>query len=251
MIIVFFGSKDRAILCLRELLKHNWIDVASVVTYKEDDKYKYWSGDFPKYALSKGLNVYYQPEEIDADVYILCGYNRRLPEELIQIPKKGTINLHAGKLPEYRGASVMNWAIINGETQGACTIHCVAKEFDSGDILAERSYDIRYVDTIADVRNKVNEIFPKLLLSVLRQIQNGTVRRKRQDETKARYWNSRKPEDGMIDWSKSPREIYNLVRALTHPYPGAYTYIEEEKVYVWKATELKDGIRLDEYGGKI
>ena len=248
MKVVFFGSKDRGVLCLEELLKQNWVEVEAVITYEENDPNKYWKSNFMEYALKRGLKVYYIPRKINADVYILCAYNRKLPKEIIATPKKGTINLHAGKLPEYRGASVMNWAITNGETKGACTIHYVTEEIDAGDILAEEFYEIKYEDTIEDVRKKVNSIFPKLLISVLEQIDNNAVKPRKQDERMARYWPSRKPEDGMIDWSKSSREIYNFVRALTRPYPGAYTYLNGKKVYVWKVTELGgEDIRIDDF----
>jgi len=149
-----------------------------------------------------------------------------------------------GELPQYRGSSTLNWMIINGETKGGVAIILIDAGIDTGDIIAKESFEIRPNDTIKEVIYKTDKIFPRLLIKVIRQIKNGTVKRKPQPPGKGTYYHTRYPRDGKINWERSSaKEVYNLVRALTHPCPGAFTYFNNKKLIIWKASLIEEDIR--------
>jgi methionyl-tRNA formyltransferase len=133
----------------------------------------------------------------------------------------------------------MNWAIINGETQGTATIHYATNQIDAGDIVAEQQFPIREDDTIADVRDRTLDIFPELLVDAVAGIEHGTVEPRPQNVSGGVYWGSRKPQDGHIRWKHmTAKEVYNFVRALTHPYPGAFCTYQGECLFVWETKRM-------------
>jgi methionyl-tRNA formyltransferase len=174
----------------------------------------------------------------------MSGYNQILGEDVLAIPNHGTINLHAGKLPAYRGGSPMNWAIINGEKKGIATIHYATTQVDAGDVVVERPYPIHEDDTIADVRDRTLAMFPEILLEAIDDIEIGTVSPRSVDVSEGTYWGSRKPQDGRIRWVEmTAKNVYDFVRALTHPYPGAFTTLNGDRLYVWEASRLDQTIK--------
>lgn len=166
-----------------------------------------------------------------ADVFALAGYGRILRGALLDLPAAMTVNLHAGALPEYRGSSPMNWALINGERSFALSIIEVDRGVDTGDVLAERRFPIGIDSTIRDLHAIANRAFPRMLLDVLRAIESGSVHRRAQDPRRARYFPLRFPDDGLVLWDQlSAEQIHNRVRALRPPYPGAFTYYDNRRV---------------------
>ena len=140
---------------------------------------------------------------------------------MFDLPPLGTINLHGGKLPEYRGAAPINWQIINGETSGGCSIIYVDEGIDTGDIIAQEIYPIEAHDTHASILEKTLEIFPRLLIQVLEQIENGTVKAQKQDPHAGSYYIRRYPSDSEINWDRlTDIQVHNLVRGMFGPYPG-------------------------------
>lgn len=158
-------------------------------------------------------------EDVDLDLIVMAGHTKILPKRLIETARYGAINCHAGKLPEYRGASVLNWQIINGETKGYVSIVQVDEGIDTGDILAEAEFKIKPDDTIVEVRYKAHLLFAKLLPKVVKQIETGIAKPIKQKTTGCAYWHHRKPNDSKVNFDKMTiRQIYNLVRACEYPY---------------------------------
>ncbi|MBF0176708.1 MAG: methionyl-tRNA formyltransferase [Magnetococcales bacterium] len=157
------------------------------------------------------------------DLFVLGGYGKILKQNLLDIPRKMTINLHGGKLPEYRGSSPMNWALIRGDPRFSISIIKVDAGIDTGDILAEKAFSIGPDDTIHDLHRIANSHFPEMLIDVISSIDNNTITCKKQDQARASYYPMRFPDDGGIVWDMlTAREIHNRIRALTEPYPCAY-----------------------------
>jgi len=172
---------------------------------------------------------------------LIGGYSTIFKKPLIEAPELGTINLHGGRLPEYRGGSPLNWQIINGETVAGVSVIRVDEGIDSGPVLAEATFPIGPDDTIADAHEKANGLFLGLVLTVLKGFDDGTLVERRQDETHARYWRQRKPADGWINWHDMPAgKVRDLVRGITRPYPGAFTDWQGQRVRVFAARFVDD-----------
>jgi methionyl-tRNA formyltransferase len=253
MRLVFIGSKDRGVKCLENLLDHNK-NIAAVVSQYDQDIDAFWEGSVVDTAEQRGIEAYTprninnedfvsKLRAIDPDLIIMAGFSQILGTEVLSIPDEGVINLHAGKLPKYRGGSPLNWAMINGETTGTATIHYATEQIDTGSILAEQDFRIGLDDTIADVRERTLEVFPELLVDVVTQIEDGTITEKKNQISDGAYWGSRSPQDGRIDFTRmTAKEVYDRVRALTHPYPGAFVTYDGDRLFVWEAELMNDTV---------
>ncbi len=253
MKIILAGKQDRAVVCLKALLENNY-QVIEVITPKNDPK-GFWYPSLSETAQKNKLPIF-APDNINTsssiehlrklrpDIVILSGYTQIIKKPLLSIPSYGFINLHGGKLPEYRGSSTLNWMIINGETEGGISIIKVDEGIDTGPILGQEKFPIKQTDTIVDVVNKTLKLFPELLLQVLKEISKGTIREEKQNPEEGSYYHSRKPEDGRIFWHEmNDKDVYNLIRALIYPYPGAFCFYKTRKLLCWKAEILNETIK--------
>lgn len=176
--------------------------------------------------------------DLKPKISVIAGYSSIFRHPLFTVPQHGTINLHAGPLPFYRGGSPLNWQIINGEPEIGISVIQVDVGIDTGDVLAERRFRLGRDDTIATVHESANKLFPDMVLEVLERIAAGTLVPRRQDATQARYWHQRNDGDGLIHWrDMSAEQVHRLVRAVTRPYPGAHAYRDGSKIRLWR-TEL-------------
>ena len=162
---------------------------------------------------------------LSPDLLLVWSYSMLLPPDLIALAPRGAINVHGGLLPEYRGGHVMNWAIANGESETGVTLAHIDAGIDTGAVIAEQRFPIEWRDDAASVRQKLKVTGERLLETWWPAIEAGTAPAVAQDESRARYHRMRTAADGRIDWSRSNVEIYNLVRALVAPWPGAFTSI--------------------------
>lgn len=153
---------------------------------------------------------------------IICSYSRIVWPELLQLFPQGVANLHNAPLPAFRGANALQWTIITGECETAATLHYVDDGIDTGPVIDAIPVAIGDEDTALTVRDRLIEADVALLNRWLPRLLAGPVPATPQDESLARYWPRRTPEDGRIDWSRSDREIRDLVRALVAPWPGAW-----------------------------
>lgn len=246
MNITYFTKGQRGSTCLAYILEKGY-GVGAVIGVDQEAEIDQLAEQygFPVFLLDK-IN---SPESIsqlkkpNPDLFVLCGFNKILKTPVIEIPPQGTINLHGGKLPEYRGAAPINWQIINGETSGGCSIIYVDEGIDTGDIIVQERYPIKPDDTHASILEKTLEIFPRLLLQVLEQVENGTVQARKQDPEAGGYFNRRFPEDSRIDWAEmTDVQVHNLVRGMHGPYQAAFSCRGEVKVEIDRTLLLEETI---------
>lgn len=254
MRIVYFGNNPRGVVCLERLLEQS-ANIVAVVAHPDDKSTDYQGRSVSGVASDNGIpcskpTKVNSPESVDwltrfdPDLFILAGYNQIIRSGILGIPGKGVVNLHGGKLPQYRGVAPINWQIINGETTGACSVIFVDEGIDTGDIIAEKEYEIAIGDTAATVLDKTLQIFPDLLVEAVKHIEDDTVTPTPQNHSKGCYYTRRYPRDGEIHWhSQSAYQVHNLVRALVPPYPGAFTHCNNEKVTIWETSLLEQKVR--------
>ena len=239
MNIVFWGKGNRGIGCLKALSKKGYkIDL--VVGHPEGD----FSNKDPFVETAKNLKIKtVQPGDPNSkefertirsmkpDLFILAGYGKILKQNIINVPKIMCVNLHGGKLPKYRGSSPLNWSLINNEKSFTLSVIKIDSGVDTGSILLERTFSIGVNDTIRDFHDIANREFPLMLEKVASSIKKGSCRPKKQNKKNASYYPLRFPEDGLILWDiYTAQEIHDRIRALTEPYPCAYTFFKGRKV---------------------
>ena len=187
-------------------------------------------------------------KEISPDIAFVIGCRILIPEAIYSIPAMGTLAVHDSLLPEYRGFAPMNWAILNCEDYTGVTLFYLSKLMDGGDIVAQKKVPIGPEDTASTVSERVCQATVNVVLDTYPLIAKGTSSRIKQNYGDGNFGCSRTPSDGMIDWRDSTLSISNQIRALTYPYPGAFSYYEGKKLKVWKADPLLDS---PDYAGRI
>ncbi|MBQ9267094.1 MAG: methionyl-tRNA formyltransferase [Clostridia bacterium] len=252
MNIVFMGTPDFAVESLARLYDtgHNILAVVSQPDRPSGRGMKLRPTPVKEYALSKGLPVY-QVEKVKKneefiekirslkpDVIVVVAFGQILPKELLEIPKYGSINVHGSLLPKYRGAAPIQWSIINGEEYTGITTMYMDVGMDTGDMILKEKVKIEDDDNFGTLYEKLKRLGGKLIVETLEKVAEGFVPREKQgdDFTIAPMIHK---EDGKIDWSKSAKEIRNLIRGL-NPMPGAYTFMDGQMVKIWDAEVEED-----------
>lgn len=162
------------------------------------------------------------------------------------------INAHLAPLPKYRGRSPLNWAIINGETHTALTVHFIDEGIDTGPIIIQEQIPIYHEDKAIDVLLRALPLFPKLVQSSIEKIESGRIMFNNHQNENGTYFPKRNPEDGLINWqTECTKDIYNKIRALSHPYPGAYSYYADRQIIFETAKISKDPQRISPVGGLV
>lgn len=156
------------------------------------------------------------------DFFIVSSYSMRLWPDLLGIVDGRGINIHGALLPQYRGANPVQWALINDEQETGVTLHCLSDGIDEGDLISQRRVEIGFEDTWRDIQARIAEATDRLLAEDLAGVLANRHARQPQDGARAGYYRRRRPEDGRIDWGHTTRQIYNLIRALVRPHPGAF-----------------------------
>jgi methionyl-tRNA formyltransferase len=242
--LALFAYSEVGCVCLEELLKDS-ANVAIVYTHEDDPNEEIWFRSVKKIAEKNNIPVR-TPAKIGApeieelrqiapELVFSFYYRAMIPKEVLDIPRLGAYNIHGALLPKYRGRACVNWAVLNGEKETGATLHVMTEFADRGDIIAQKAVPIDLKDTAYDVFMKVTWAARDILAASLHDLEAGTAKRTPQDESQATKFGRRRPEDGHIDWNKPAAEIYNLVRAVTHPFPGAFTESGGKKVFIWKA----------------
>jgi methionyl-tRNA formyltransferase len=170
------------------------------------------------------------------DVLLVVGWTQLVRPQLLAVPKIAALGFHASLLPKYRGRAPVNWAILNGESETGNTMIVLEPGADEGDIVSQRRIPITFEDDCSTIYQKVSDTECEMLDEVLPLIEQGRMPRLKQDPSQATVMPKRRPEDGIIDWSWTSRRIYDWVRALTEPYPGAFTHLSGRKITIWKAS---------------
>lgn len=247
MKIVCFLKGIRGEVCLTEMLAGGY-EITAVVTSSQEGGLKLLcdKNSLPLYYPDNPNNSEFahQLRSIGADLFVLIGYNKILKPLIFKIPPLGTINLHGGRLPYYRGAAPINWQIINGENFGGCSILFVEEGIDTGPIIQQKLYEIDEVDTHQAILEKTLKIFPSMLLEVLEDFKNGSVQAVPQNLKEGCYFRRRYPEDSKIDWqAMSDIQVHNLVRGMQGPYPHAFTFKGSTKVEIERTVLLGQEIK--------
>lgn len=230
---VVFAYHNVGVRCLSTLLAHG-VEVPLVVTHRDNPKENIWFDSVAELAALHGVpmiapdnpnmpEVIEQIRALQPDFFFSFYYREMLKRELLEIPKRGALNMHGSLLPKYRGRVPVNWAIIHGETETGATLHYMTEKPDNGDIVEQQTVPILPNDTALQVFQKVTVAAEIALNNCLPDLLAGRAQAVKQDLSKGAYFGGRRAEDGIIDWSKSAQEIHNLVRAVAPPYPGATT----------------------------
>jgi len=202
------------------------------------------------FATAKGLPLF-QPRVLkdsaavsnlkrwNPDLIIVVAYGKILPKEILDLPGRGCINVHASLLPKYRGAAPINWAITNGEKTTGVTTMMINERMDAGDILLQEITPIGPQETSADLHTRLADIGAKLLIKTVEGIQKREIVAKPQDETLATYAPILKKEDGIINWSLSAHNISCLIRGM-QPWPVAHTFFEGKMLKIFEARILEE-----------
>jgi methionyl-tRNA formyltransferase len=230
--------------CLEELLRQG-ADVAMVFTHEDSPTEEIWFSSVrdlaEKHQIPWRTTDINTPENIAllreiAPAFIFSFYYRNMiRKEALDIPAMGAMNLHGSYLPKYRGRVPVNWAIINGESETGATLHYMVEKPDAGDIVDQEKISILFTDTALDLFNRVTKAAVTVIGRSWPLLVAGEAPRIPMDLATGSYFGGRKPADGLIDWTKDAVRIYNLVRGVTHPYPGAFTYLDGRKVMIWQA----------------
>jgi methionyl-tRNA formyltransferase len=230
--------------CLEELLRQG-AQVALVFTHEDSPTEQIWFRSVRELADVHGIpwrttdindpaNVGLL-RELAPDFILSFYYRNMIKPEVLDIPRLGALNLHGSYLPRYRGRVPVNWAVINGETETGASLHYMVEKPDAGDIVDQEKVDIAFTDTAFDVFNKVTEAAATVIRRAWPMLLAGRAKRSPMDLAAGNYCGGRKAEDGRIDWTKSAVQIYNLIRGVTHPYPGAFTFLAGQKIIIWQA----------------
>ncbi len=248
---VVFAYHNMGILGIRALLGHRF-EIPMVLSHEDDPAEERWFGSVAAVCRDLGIPVHVPknvneppwPERIrDArpDLLFSFYYRSILGREILGIPRLCALNLHGSLLPKYRGRAPVNWVLVQGETETGVTLHVMEEKPDAGDIVGQVPVPIAFEDTARTLFGKMEEAAARLLDDLLPRIAAGEIPRRRNEIERGSYFGGRKPEDGRIDWSRPAVEIYNLVRAVTRPYPGAFSSLAGEKCMVWWARPLPAG----------
>nr|WP_293993229.1 methionyl-tRNA formyltransferase [uncultured Fusobacterium sp.] len=244
MKIIFMGTPEFAVPSL-EIINKDY-EVVSVFTKIDKpnargNKINY--SPVKEYALANGLKIY-QPQnfkeeeiideirKIQPDLIVVVAYGKILPKEVIDIPKYGIINVHSSLLPKYRGAAPINAALINGDKKSGVSIMYVEEELDAGAVILQEETEITEEDTFLTLHDRLKNMGALLLLKAIKLIENNKVEAKKQDEKLVSFVKPFKKEDCRVNWNKTSREIFNLVRGM-NPVPTAFSSIEGKNLKIY------------------
>jgi len=262
MNIVFFGSPQTAIPSLKALLKAGH-SVPLVITQPDRP-----SGrgrnlkpcPVKKFAeknkipvlqpakIRKDKECFNALKKINPDINVVAAYGQIIPSEIIYLPRYDSINIHFSCLPKYRGASPVQWALLNGEKKTGITLFRLNEKMDQGDILARKSVWIRQDENSMELEERLAEMSAPFLVETLSKI--GTILPEPQDHTKATYAPLISKQDGRIKWEKTAESIYNQVRAF-FPWPSSFTFFDKKRMKIIKTNDLNQKAETPVSPGEI
>ena len=260
MRILFMGTPDFAVASLKRLVEDGH-DICGVFTQPDKPKnrgHKLPFSPVKEYALSQNLTVY-QPlkmrdgeamsivEELAPELIVVAAYGKILPEDILNYPKYGSINVHSSLLPKYRGAAPINWAILDGEAETGVSIMYMAKELDAGDVILQKTTAIGREEDALTLTARLAELGAEALAEAVEALKNGTASRTPQDGSRQTYASMLSKEMSPIDWNRSSRAIDCQVRGLI-PWPCASTELAGQRFKVYRTAP---GQKTDKAPGTI
>ena len=236
--IIFIGSQNMGHDCLEKLMELG-IQVNAIFTFAPD-RHETWEKSVDTIARKNNIPLF-SPEDLtvkkikslNPELILVVGYRKLFHQEILDIPKFGVIGLHASALPHLRGQAPLNWAIINGDSEAGITMFFMDGGIDSGDIIGQKKTKIQDSDNITDLKKRINNLAVELIAENIIPVLNKTGKRIKQ-QIEGTYGCQRIPDDGKIDWSRSSRYIFNLIRASEPSYP-AFTFLNSKKLFILEA----------------
>ncbi len=255
MRIVVFAYHDLGHACLEELLRSG-DEIALVVTHEDRTDESVWWKSVRELAERHGIPVttpadVNTPEvigrirKLEPDFLFSFMFRQLLKRDLLELPKLGAFNLHPSALPKFRGRSPINWVLVQGETETGVTLHYMVEKADRGDLVAQRRFPIGEEDTALTLHRRATEEARILVRETYPLLRAGRAPRIPQDPSQASIFGGRRPEDGEIDWHWGALRVYNMIRAVTHPYPGAFTWRGTRKLFLWWARPVRRADALE------
>ena len=232
--------------CLGRVLESRAARLVAVFTYRVEPPQGQYLEKILDLARSHGVHAQdvadFRQERLHSllaslklDYIIAVKWRTMIPKSVLEAARGGLVVFHASLLPKYRGFAPVNWPLINGERETGVTMFYAAEEMDAGDIIEQRTRTITDEEDAGTLDAWLNETVESMLEKNLPRLADGTAPRVAQDHSQATYAIWREPEDGHIDWTRPTREVFNLVRGLTSPYPGAFSLLDGRKLVVWSA----------------
>ncbi len=243
--ILFFGYSEVGYEGLSLLLERG-DHVVALITHEDNPHEKIWFKTPAAAARERGIPVF-TPETVNTpewreriaalrpDLILSVYYRHMIGTKILALPRLGAWNLHGSLLPRYRGRAPINWAVLHGEPRIGLTLHRMVRSADAGAIVDAEVVDIGPRDTAEQAFRKVLPCARRVLARQMDALLAGTAPETPQDEAQATYFGGRKPEDGRIAWARPSGEIFNLIRAVTDPYPGAFADFGGARLMVWWA----------------
>jgi len=243
--IVFFGYSEVGYACLSLLLERG-DNVVALITHEDNPAEKIWFKTPAVAAREKNIPVF-TPDSVNTpewreriaalkpDLILSVYYRHMIGTKILALPPLGAFNMHGSLLPKYRGRAPINWAVLHGESRIGMTLHRMVKDPDAGAVVDQDGVEIGPRDTAEQAFRKVLPCARRVLARQIDALLAGTAKEVPQDDSQATYFTGRKPEDGRIQWSQTSRQIFNLIRAVTDPYPGAFTDVGDARLMVWWA----------------
>ena len=258
--IIFIGGTPRG-LAVMEMLIEQGQDVVQAFILKEDDheagKVSRQLAEISRKAnipfkICKKIEAAEAPQVLakNPDVAFVSGWRTMIPKELYQKIPLGCLAAHDSLLPKYRGCAPTVWAIINGEKETGVTLFKISDQgVDAGDVFGQKSVPIGENDTATEIYPFIVQATVDLYQKFLEACQDDVVEFVMQDESRATYAKKRAPADGEIDWSRPAREVFNFIRALMPPYPRSWTLLDNDKIFIARASlssekQNTDGVQI-------
>ena len=247
---VVFAYHNVGVRCLRVLLDQG-VCIPLVLTHEDSTTEAIWYDSVAAVCAEHGIetltvddpnhpDVVARIRALSPDFFFSFYYRKMLGAELLAIPNRGALNMHGSLLPKYRGRVPINWAVLHGEIETGASLHYMDVKPDAGNLVAQTSVPILGDDSAHEVFQKVVVAAEVTLVRALPQLIADTATSVPLDLAAGSYFSGRKPEDGRIDWTKSARDVYNLIRAVAPPYPGAFTEIGGEPVVIARARTVSN-----------
>lgn len=217
----------------------------TIIDYCQDNRIDFFSGN------PRNGNAFELISKKVVDLIVSVNYLFIIEKDIIEMPKVLAFNIHGSLLPKYRGRTPHVWSIINNEKLTGITAHKIDEGCDTGDIIEQINIEITNEDTGATILNKYANNYIPLIENVISKINTNSIEFSKQNGAMATYFGVRKPEDGKINWEWQKERIYNWVRAQADPYPGAFSFYENEKIVIDKIVFTDYGFNSDMDNGLI
>lgn len=246
--ILFFGYSEVGYECLKLLLERG-CNVVALVTHRDSPTENIWYERPATIAKKYDVPVFFPDRvntpdwmeilsQLEPALILSVYYRNMLPMKLLDKAPLGAFNIHGSLLPKFRGRAPINWALVEGARETGMTLHRMVARADAGPIVDQMSLPIEDSDTALTLFRKVIPLAKEIMGRQIDRLLDGTATEREQIESDATYFGGRAPEDGRIEWSQTSQRICDLVRAVTRPYPGAFSDLKDERLMVWKAVPI-------------